>query len=97
MSKTDAVHISTVTKEGTPVAGVLVEIVDDTGQVITDALTNDVGTITLRLPAPPDYFLRFHDDDGIVRETQVARGSHVEHLVSPARAGIQPPKAEGTS
>jgi len=96
MSQTDAVHVRTATKEGTPVAGVLVEIVDGDGQVITDALTPDVGTIRLHLPPPPTYFLRVHDDDGTVRETPVSRSVHIEHIM-PAPAGISTRKAEGTS
>ncbi len=81
----DAVRARVATKDGTPVAGVLVEVVDNTGRVITDALTNAIGNVSLRLPAPPVYTLRCTDTDGTVRETPVSSrsGAHTEFIITP--------------
>ena len=68
MSQDDCINVRAATKDGTPVAGVLVEVVDNTGRVLTDALSNAIGNVSLRLPAPPLYIVRSTDANGTVRE-----------------------------
>ena len=62
-----------------------VEVVDNTGRVLTDALSNAIGNVSLRLPAPPLYIVRSTDANGTVRETWVGArsGVNLEHIVNP--------------
>jgi len=57
MNRADFLHVRAATKDGTPIAGVLVEVIDGDGRIVTDGLSNDVGTIRLRLPPPPVYIV----------------------------------------
>jgi len=85
MNRADFLHVRAATKDGTPIAGVLVEVIDGDGRIVTDGLSNDVGTIRLRLPPPPVYIVRSTDANGTVRETRVGArsGVHLEHIVNP--------------
>ena len=86
MNRADFINVRAATKEGTPVVGVLVEVIDGDGRVITDALTNPAGAVRLTLPAAPAYTLRCTDASGTVRETPVSsRGAGLTRSSSSRR------------
>jgi len=96
MNRADFLHVRAATKDGTPIAGVLIEVMDGDGRVVTDGLTNPAGAVRLTLPAPPVYTLRCIDADGTVRETPVSSrsGAHTEFIITPTSADSSTQKAD---
>ena len=81
MNRADFINVRAATKEGTPVVGVLVEVIDGDGRVITDALTNPAGAVRLPCRRPGLHLAVHRRLRHGPRNTSVLaeRGSHGVH------------------